>query len=91
MVTTVDLEKKFTEAMKSIARRADLKAYIEQTPAIYQLLQRAATKYVAGYNRQAGLEVGRKLIDKGYPISIEYIGENTTDIQSCEAALLEMK
>lgn len=91
MVTTIDLEKKFTGAMKSIARRADLKSYIEQTPVMYQLLQRAATKYVAGDNRQAGLYVGGKLTDKGYPISIEYIGENTTNVQSCEAALLEMK
>ncbi|MCY9529752.1 L-proline dehydrogenase [Paenibacillus sp. cl6col] len=90
MITTTNVEEQFSKTMKSIARRADLKAFVEQTPAIYQLLQRAAAKYVTGENRQDGLEVGRKLADKGYAISLEYIGENTTDIQDCEHAALEL-
>lgn len=91
MTTTNHLEQKFADAMKATARRLDLKDYIEQTPAIYRLLQRAAAKYVAGDHRQAGLEAGHRLIAKGYAVSIEYIGENTTDAQSCEAAVLEME
>ncbi|MBD3922719.1 proline dehydrogenase family protein [Paenibacillus sp. PR3] len=91
MVTKVDLEKQFTETMKSIARRGDLKAYVEQTPSIYHMLQRAAAKYVTGEDRTAGLEAGLRLINKGYAVSLEYIGENATDVQSCEAAALEMK
>ncbi|EPY06185.1 proline dehydrogenase [Paenibacillus alvei TS-15] len=90
MITTTNVEEQFSKTMKSIARRADLKAFVEQTPAIYQLLQRAAAKYVTGENRQDGLGVGRKLADKGYAISLEYIGENTTDIQDCEHAALEL-
>ncbi|MCM3293153.1 proline dehydrogenase family protein [Paenibacillus sp. MER 180] len=90
MITTTNVEEQFSKTMKSIARRADLKAFVEQTPAIYQLLQRAAAKYVTGENRQDGLEVGRTLADKGYAISLEYIGENTTDIQDCEHAALEL-
>ncbi|MDR0266556.1 proline dehydrogenase family protein [Paenibacillus sp.] len=90
MITTTNLEKHFADAMRSIARRSDLKAYVEQTPVIYQLLQRAAAKYVTGENRQDGLEAGRKLADKGYAVSLEYIGENTTDIQACEHAALEL-
>ncbi len=90
MVTMSSLEKKFTVAMKSIARRSDLKAYVEKTPAIYQLLQSAAAKYVTGEKRQDGLEAGRRLVDKGYAISLEYIGENTTDVQACEVAALEL-
>lgn len=81
MVTTTNLEEKFAEAMKSIARRTDLKTYVEQTPPIFQLLQRAAAKYVTGENRQDGLEAGRQLVNKGYAISLEYIGENTTDVK----------
>lgn len=90
MVTVTNLEKKFAEAMKSIARRADVKTYVEQTPAIYQLLQRAAAKYVTGEKREDGLEAGRQLADKGYAISLEYIGENTAEVQACEAAALEL-
>lgn len=90
MMTTNSLEQKFAEAMKSIARRADLKTYVEKTPAVYQMLQRAAAKYVTGEKRQDGLEAGRRLAEKGYAISLEYIGENTTDAQACEAAALEL-
>lgn len=91
MVTKDDLEKQFTETMKSIARRVDLKAYVEQTPSIYHMLQRAAAKYVTGDDRASGLQAGRTLVNKGYAVSLEYIGENATDLQSCEAAALEMK
>ncbi|MFD0589697.1 proline dehydrogenase family protein [Paenibacillus sp. GCM10027627] len=87
----LDLEKAFADAMKSLARRADLKTYVERTPAVYQLLQRAAAKYVAGDHREAGLESAQRLLDKGYQVSIEYIGENKSDRASCQAARLEMR
>ncbi|WP_051250977.1 proline dehydrogenase family protein [Paenibacillus harenae] len=86
-----DLEKQFTAALKSIARRADLKSYLERTPQLNRLLRLAAAQYVTGDVRQDGLEAGRKLAAKGYAVSIEYIGENTTDAAECEAAALEMK
>jgi proline dehydrogenase len=86
-----DVEKKFAEAMKAIARRTDLKEYVERTPAVYGLLQRASAKYVAGDERVAALEAGRRLAENDYAVSIEYIGENTEDVASCEAAALEMK
>ncbi|WP_079912768.1 proline dehydrogenase family protein [Paenibacillus sp. 32352] len=89
-MTTTNLEQQFAEAMKSIARRHDLKSYVEKTPAIYWLLQRAAAKYVAGEKREEGLEAGQRLMEKGYAVSLEYIGENTADVQACEAAALEL-
>ncbi|WP_195575112.1 proline dehydrogenase family protein [Paenibacillus sp. 1001270B_150601_E10] len=88
--STIDLEVRFAEAMKSIARRADLKGYVEQTPAVYQLLQRAAAKYVSGEERKDALEAGQRLADKGYALSLEYIGENATDALVCEAAAFEL-
>jgi len=91
MATLIDLEKQFTETMKSLARRTDLKAYVEQAPSIYPMLQRAAARYVTGDDRAAGLEAGRRLANKGYAVSLEYIGENTADVRSCEAATLEME
>lgn len=90
MIITKNVERQSSDAMRTIARRGDLKAYVEQTPSIYQILERAAAKYVTGEDRQDGLEAGRKLADKGYAISLEYIGENTTDIQDCEHATLEL-
>jgi proline dehydrogenase len=85
-----DLEKQFTAALKSIARRPDLKAYVEQTPQLNQMLRRAAARYVTGEARQDGVEAARELSAKGYAISLEYIGENTTEVSECEAAVTEM-
>ncbi|OBZ12667.1 proline dehydrogenase family protein [Bacillus sp. FJAT-26390] len=85
-----DLENQLTAALKTIARRSDLKSYVEQTPQVNQLLRRAAARYVTGEARQDGLEAGRKLLKKGYAVSHEYIGENTTVAAECEAAVTEM-
>ncbi|WP_169082415.1 proline dehydrogenase family protein [Paenibacillus sp. PL91] len=86
----LDLEKQFTAALKSIARRSDLKSYVEQTPQLNRILRHAAARFVTGEARQDGLDAGQKLIAKGYAISLEYIGENTTDASECEAAVKEM-
>lgn len=85
-----DLETQFTAALKSIARRNDLKSYVENSPQLKGMLQLAAARYVAGEMRQDGLEAARKLAAKGYATSLEYIGENTTDVSECEAAAEEL-
>ncbi|WP_235439607.1 proline dehydrogenase family protein [Paenibacillus sp. DMB20] len=43
-----------------------------------------------GNTKCCSLSRNGSLIDKGYAISLEYIGENTTDVQACEAAALEL-
>ncbi|MCR2803914.1 proline dehydrogenase family protein [Paenibacillus soyae] len=89
-MATTDVEQRFAATMKSLARRADLKEYVERTPAVYALLQRAAAKYVAGDRRAEALEAGIRLGEKDYAVSIEYIGENTADAAACEDAVREM-
>jgi len=83
--------KRMTDTLKSVARRPDIKAYVEQTPWLNRLLRRAAAQYVAGEDRQEGLAVGRMLADMGYAVSLEYIGENTADAVECQTAAEEMK
>ncbi|TYP78155.1 proline dehydrogenase family protein [Paenibacillus methanolicus] len=90
MNQTVDWERQATEALKRIARRQDLKAHVERTPALNGLLSRAAARYVAGASRKDGIEAGRRLLAQEYAISLEYIGENTTDAEACMAAAEEM-
>ncbi|NQX66079.1 proline dehydrogenase family protein [Paenibacillus alba] len=85
-----DLETQFAAALKSIARRSDLKSYVEKTPEMNRLLRLAAARYVTGEDRKDGLAVGQELVNKGYAVSLEYIGENTTDVTECEAAAIEL-
>lgn len=83
-------EQQAAAALKAVARRMDIKAYVEQTPLLYGLLKKAALQYVTGESRIDGLEAGQRLTAKGYAISLEYIGENTVNAEECEAAALEI-
>ncbi|MCY9656423.1 proline dehydrogenase family protein [Paenibacillus chondroitinus] len=84
------LEQQLTTALKSIARRRDLKDYVEQNPQVNRILRQAALRYIAGDSLQEGLETGEKIWRRGYFLSIEYIGENTSDAIQCEQAVAEM-
>lgn len=85
-----ELENEFANTLKSIARRQDIKAYIEHNPAISAVVRRAAAQYVTGVKRQDGIAAALRLTAKGYAVSLEFIGENTTKAEECEAAYDEL-
>ncbi|WP_257350698.1 proline dehydrogenase family protein [Pseudalkalibacillus decolorationis] len=76
-------EVQVTQALKSIARNDHIKSYIQQSNELYPLLVKAAKRFVTGENKQEGIEVAKELIKKDYFISLEYIGENTTNVEEC--------
>lgn len=78
-----------SQALKSIARNLSLKSYVQHSPDLYGALWPAARRFVSGETRQHGIAVASELAARGYNISLEYIGENTTDRQGCEVALEE--
>ncbi|HBJ01737.1 MAG TPA: proline dehydrogenase, partial [Lysinibacillus sp.] len=53
---------------------------------LYPLLWKAAKRYVTGEKREDVITVAREYLEDNYNISIEYIGENTTDLWECERA-----
>lgn len=85
-----DWEQQAADALKSVARRMDIKAFVEQSPLLYGLLKKAALQYVTGESRRDGLEAAQRLTAKGYAISLEYIGENTVNAEECGAAVEEL-
>jgi proline dehydrogenase len=70
-------------ALKSIARDQRIKRYIQQSEDLHPLLFRAAQRFVAGDTREHGISKGLELLNKGYTISLEYIGENTRTAEDC--------
>lgn len=82
----LSIEKQFADALKSVARNLEIKEYIQQSPELYPLFQSAAKRFVTGESREDGLSVGDLLINKGYLISLEFIGENTTNKEECVQA-----
>ncbi|MFB7305261.1 proline dehydrogenase family protein [Heyndrickxia sporothermodurans] len=71
-------EKRFSNALKSIARNQEIKAYLQNSKELFTFLMKGANRFVAGTARAEGMERAIYLYNKGYQVSIEFIGENTT-------------
>lgn len=76
-------EARFSKALKSIARNQELKAYIQNSKELFPILMKGANRFVAGETRREGIERVIKLYNKGYQVSLEFIGENTTSEEEC--------
>ncbi len=72
------------QALKSAARDERMKHAIQKSTELYPLLWKAAKRYVTGEKRQDALPMALEFIAKDYQISIEFIGENTTDLLECK-------
>lgn len=81
-----NLAEKAAKTLKRAARDQALKERIQQSSELRPLLIKAAGRYVAGESREDGLAVVQALYEKGYAVSLEYIGENTADPGACTAA-----
>ncbi len=72
------------KALKSAARDEQMKHAVQQSIELYPLLWKAAKRYVTGEKKKDALQMALKLIAKDYQVSIEFIGENTTDLVECQ-------
>ncbi|GED60719.1 proline dehydrogenase family protein [Brevibacillus formosus] len=82
-MTLLSIEKQFSHSLKSIARNLKFKAYIQQSSELNRIFKGAAKRFVTGDYREDGVSVGNQLIQKGYRISLEFIGENTINKEEC--------
>lgn len=76
-------ESQVTQALQLIARNLEMKEYIQQSPEWYPLLFSVAKRFVTGETREEGLFAGHQLTQKGYRVSLEFIGENTKCEEEC--------
>lgn len=74
------------QALRSAARNEKFKNYIQQSNELYPLLLKAAKRYVTGETRDEAITCAKQLILKDYKISLEFIGENTKDVEECQNA-----
>ncbi|MDX8290775.1 proline dehydrogenase family protein [Metabacillus indicus] len=79
-------EIRFSNALKSVARNGEIKNYIQNSQELYPLFMRAAKRFVSGETRLDAINKAKELIAKDYLVSLEYIGENTTNADECHAA-----
>jgi len=78
------------QALKAAARDERLKYAVQQSTELYPLLWKAAKRYVTGEKREDAITAARNYLNDNYNISIEYIGENTTNLRDCQRAKDEL-
>lgn len=78
------------QALKAAARDERLKYAVQQSTELYPLLWKAAKRYVTGEKREDAIAAARNYLNDNYNISIEYIGENTTNLRDCQSAKDEL-
>lgn len=78
------------QALKAAARDERLKYAVQQSTELYPLLWKAAKRYVTGEKREDAIAAARNYLNDNYNISIEYIGENTTNLRDCRSAKDEL-
>ncbi|MFJ7951071.1 proline dehydrogenase family protein [Lysinibacillus sp. NPDC096418] len=84
-----DSEIQVIQALKSAARNEQFKHLIQQSNELYPLLLKVAKRYVTGEKRQDAITSAKQLISQDYHISLEFIGENTTELEECQKAKKE--
>ncbi len=82
-------EELVTQALKSAARNNQMKNDLQQSKELYPLLSKAARRYVAGEERAEAISIAKNFLAKDYQISLEFIGENTVNLEECQKATNE--
>lgn len=87
----INEESRFSKALKSIARDQELKAYFQNSKELFPILIKGANRFMAGETRKEGIERVINLYNKGYRVSLEFIGENTISEEECMLSKNEFK
>src|SRR5438067_11337549 len=78
-MSTDNLELMAAAALRNISRNASLKSYIQQSPALYSVLLRAALRLIGGETLSQCLEAAQAIQKQNFAITIDYMGESTRD------------
>jgi proline dehydrogenase len=85
----MSIEFEATETLKQVALDEDIKAYVLQHPALYQLLLHAARRFIGGETLADCVETAKFLNQQGFAVTIDYMGESTRDVDMAQQATQE--
>lgn len=82
-----DLLKAGAEALKKAALNEEAKNFVLQHEKLYNMLKKAANRYIAGETLTEALQTIRQLNSKGYTVTTDFMGESIrTEKEAREAA-----
>lgn len=78
-----------SEALRKAALNEEAKAYLLSNPVLYNLLLKAARRYIGGETLEEALETRKTLQAQGFETSLEYMGESVTTAHEAKEATQE--
>jgi proline dehydrogenase len=83
------LRKQASEALRKAAINDEAKAYLLSNPVLFNLLLKAARKYIGGETLEQALVTRERLHTEGFQTSLEFMGENVTTVADAKEATHE--
>jgi len=84
-----DLRTKVSEALKIAALNESAKNYLLNNPELFELLLKAAKRYIGGENLEEASQRAKRLNIEGFPTSLEFMGESTNSISEANEVTQE--
>jgi proline dehydrogenase len=84
-----DLRKQASEALRKAAINEDAKAYLLSHPILFNVLLKAARRYIGGETLEEALVTRKTLHAQGFLTSLEFMGENVNTVAEAEQATHE--
>lgn len=85
----MSLEFEAAEMLKQVALDEEIKDFVLQHPSLYQPLLHAALRFIGGEILSDCIETTKLLNQKGFAVTIDYMGESTRDADMAQQATQE--
>lgn len=85
----MNIEFEVAETLKHLALDEEIKAYVLQHPSLYQSLLQAALRFIGGETLADCVETAKSLNQRGFAVTIDYMGESTRDAEMAQQATEE--
>lgn len=84
-----EIREQASEALRKAAINEEAKAYLLNNPALFNVLLKAARRYIGGEHLDQALETRKNLHAQGFQTSLEFMGENVSTAAEAKEATQE--
>ena len=84
--TDLTIREQASEALRKAAISEEAKAYLLSNPVLFNLLLKAARRYIGGENLEQALATRKTLLSQGFQTSLEFMGENVNTVAEAKEA-----
>jgi proline dehydrogenase len=85
----MEIKQKACEALRKAALNEEAKAFLLNNPVLFNVLLKAARRYIGGETLEQALATKKKLNTQGFATSLEFMGENVTTVNEAKEATQE--